>query len=293
MCRAPYSSKLAAIHKKINVISSDTPTLVDWTTNDQMWDDFTQNLVLNNSDLVCLHVMGGEPLYHKKFLQLIKECVAQSKTDFHVTFVTNGTIWLDELASLLPKFKSVSIEISVENLHHTNDYVRNGSNFQIVQQNILRLLQTKTQNTSIILRSVPQALSIMHYDSLIDFAIEHKLCIDSNVLVEPRELSLDVLPHTVKQNIAKHLKTKYADLLYYQQDKFSITDVRHQNNFLQQISHQIQQIIYFLSRPEPDDIEDIQIKFVRYNKNFDRLTNFTFDQCYPELVKHYEKYYNC
>lgn len=293
MCKATYSSKVADIHKKINIIPSDTPTLLDWTLNDEMWNDFLQNLVVNNSELVCLHFMGGEPLYHKKFLQLIKECVAQSKTDFHLTFVTNATIFPDELIELLSKFKSVSIEISVENLHPTNDYIRNGSNFQLIQKHILKLVQEKTQNISIILRSVPQALSIIHYDTLIDFAIEHKLCIDSNVLVDPRELSLDVLPWTAKQNIVKHLETKYSNFLEHQQNKFSVTNVRHQTNFLQHISHHIRRIIDLLLKPEPDDIEQLQIKFVRYNQSFDQQTDNTFEQCYPELAKYYEKYYNC
>lgn len=292
MCSAKFSSKVAAVHKKMNVVSADAPTLVDWTSNNEMWEDFSQNLVLNNAELVCLHFMGGEPLYHEKFFQLIKDCVDQDKTDFHLTFVTNGTSWPEKLTWMLSKFRSVTIEISLENLHITNNYVRHGSDYQLIQSNLLELLSIKTDTISIVLRPVPQALSIEHYDSLIDFAIQHKLHIDANVLVTPRELSIVVLPKSIKKLIINKFKTKYAHMLGVDA-QLDVRNIRNQEKLQSQISYHIQRIIDFLSEPEPDDIEDLRCKFVRYNQNFDRATATKFEQYYPDLLDFYEKYYNC
>jgi len=291
MCNPSLSSKLSIIYKKINIISKNTPTLLDWTEDKDLWQDFSENLILGNTDLICLHFMGGEPLYHEKFYQLLETCVARSKTDFHITFVTNGTIWNPELVNTLSKFKSVAVEISLENFHKTNNYIRNGADFEVVRQNIIKLLDNKTDNISVVLRTVPQALSIQHYDTVIDFALEHNLHIDANMLFDPFELSISVLPQKCKQEIIEKLNSKYADFLSRYGGKFLVQEIRNQTQQKTQMTYHIQKIIRLLSAVESDNIEDLRYKFVDYNQKFDQVTGTSFRSYYPDLVDFYEKYH--
>jgi MoaA/NifB/PqqE/SkfB family radical SAM enzyme len=289
MCTPDSSSKLTSTYKKINLISKNTPNLIDWTMDESKWNDFLQNLVVDNNDLICLHFMGGEPLYHDKFYKLLNTCIEHKKTDFHITFVTNGTIWPSNLVEVLSKFKSATVEISVENFHETSNYIRHGSDFKVIQHNIIKILSTKTDNISVVLRTVPQALSVQHYDTLIDFALTHCLSIDSNMLFTPEELSISVLPHEVKERVIEKFKQKYFDLLS-SDIEFTVQDIRNRSHLKQQMKNHIQKIIHMLSMPEQDNIEQLRSKFINYNRKFDQVTKCDFFTYYPDLKDFYEKY---
>lgn len=289
-CVPELSSKLASTYKKINILPKNQPILLDWTKDQTRWLDFLNNLVLNNSSLICLHFMGGEPLYHEKFYQLLDECVARDRTDFHLTFVTNGTIWKPDLIKTLSKFKSVTVEISLENLHQTNNYIRQGSDYQQVQSQIEHLLSNKTNNMAVVLRTVPQALSVEHYDTVIDFVIAHQLHIDSNMLFNPPELAISVLPQSYKQQIKNKLVSKYQTFLLQHSDQYNVTDVRNQYRWQKQVAYHIEKIIKMLSAPEPDNVELLRSKFIKYNCQLDQVADTDFQTHYPALKMLYEKY---
>jgi MoaA/NifB/PqqE/SkfB family radical SAM enzyme len=289
-CMPELSSKLASTYKKINILPKDQPTLLDWTKDQNRWLDFLNNLVLNNSRLICLHFMGGEPLYHEKFYQLLDKCVEHDRTDFHITFVTNGTIWKPDLIKTLSKFKSVTVEVSLENLHQTNNYIRQGSDYRQIQSQIDFLLSNKTNNMTVVLRTVPQALSVEHYDTVIDFAIARQLHIDSNMLFNPPELTISVLPQLYKQQIKNKLISKYQTFLSQCNTQYNVEDVRNRHRWQNQIAYHIEKIIKMLSAPEPDNIELLQSKFIKYNCRLDQVADTDFQKNYPSLKELYEKY---
>jgi sulfatase maturation enzyme AslB (radical SAM superfamily) len=281
MCFPAYSSQLADAYKKIDWMSKDEPTLLDWTVDDDKWNEFLE-LVKNNDQLLFLHFMGGEPLYHKRFYQFINWCIDNDKTDFHLTFVTNGTIYKEDLFEKLKYFKSVQIEISIENMHETNDYVRMGSDYKTIQENILKFV---SKGIPIVLRTVPQALSIMHYDTILDFALEHKLVFDSNVLDNPQYLKCFVLPKDLKNEIVAKIRSKYMHILS-SDEKISPSAIRS----LHGIKNQIESLLVRLEEIEPDNIEELRQKFVSYNKELDKISTTKFVDMYPKLLNFYAKY---
>lgn len=281
MCFPAYSSQLADAYKKINWMSKDEPTLLDWTIDDNKWNEFLE-LVKNNNHLMALHFMGGEPLYHKRFYEFIDWCIENNKTDFHLTFVSNGTIFKESLVDKLKHFKSIQIEISIENMHETNDYVRMGSDYKTIQENILKFV---SKGIPIVLRTVPQALSIMHYDTILDFALEHKLVFDSNVLDNPQYLKCFVLPNDLKNEIAANIRSKYMHILS-SDEKISPSAIRSVHG----IKNQIESLLVRLEESEPDNIEHLRQEFVRHNIELDKVSELKFTEMYPELLNFYAKY---
>lgn len=140
-----------------------------------------------------------------------------------IYLVTNGTIYKEEFFEKLKKFKSVQIEISVENMHVSNDYIRMGSDFKTTQENILKY---NGHGIPIILRTVPQALSIGNYDTIIDFAIENKLVFDSNILYNPAHLKCFILPKSEKTLIADKIRSKYIHILSANNDRNDVAMIR-------------------------------------------------------------------
>jgi len=286
MCFPEFSSQLKSNYIKLKLID-DNNTLIDWTNDEKKWLQFL-DIVKNSNQLLSIHFMGGEPLYHKKFFEFINWCVDINRTDFHLTFVTNGSIYNKDLLDKFKLFKSVHIEISAENFHTSNDYIRTGSNFQLIKNNILSFINNIHDNTRIVLRTVPQALSIQHYDTIIDFALENKIPIDSNFLSNPDFLKINVLPKELKQKISKKFKNKYASILEQTENQTNYLNlVRHETKA---IENHIKSIMILLEEKEPDDIEDLREKFIQHNKIFDKLSKLKFKDVYPDLVDFYAKY---
>lgn len=282
MCFPMYSSQLTEAYKKIGWMETTEPTLTDWTVDDNKWNDFLK-LVENNNQLVSLHFMGGEPLYHKRFYEFVDWCIDNEKTDFHLTFVTNGSVYKEDLFNKLLKFKSVQIEISIENMHETNNYIRMGFDLKEIQKNILKFA---SKEIPIILRTVPQALSIEHYETILDFALEHNLGFDSNILDNPKYLKCYVLPKELKTEIANKLRSKYMHILTATSE---LNEVVHYRSPIG-IKKHIETILVVLEETEPSDIEDLRHKFVEHNKQLDNVSDLKFKDIYPKLFDFYEKY---
>jgi len=290
MCNPQFSSNLTTVMKKINLISNDTPTLLDWTKDSSKWKEFC-NLVLDNTELICLHFMGGEPLYNKKFYEFIDLCIDNNRTNFNLTFVTNGTFFNTSLIEKLKKFKSVAIEISVENFHITNDYIRMGSNYKNVQKNIKFLLRRCGPTIDVVLRTVPQALSIMHYYTLIDFALENNISIDFNLLSSHPFLKIFVLPDNIKQIIIDDLQSKYGYLLNYKISNIErLINIRSTSKLKEQMTSHIESLLELLNEPVGDNINELRQQFIKFNSKFDQESNFKFLELYPELQNFYHEY---
>jgi len=293
MCSAGSSTKLANLLVKSQILPKSTKILQDWTRDPNRWNDFCNNLVLNNHSLVCLHFMGGEPLVNDKFFEILQRCVDQGRTNFHVTFVTNGTIWDDSHMQLLSNFKSASIEVSIENFHPSNNYIRIGSDYEQIKSNIESMIKSAGEKISVVLRTVPQALSILHYDTVIDFALIHGINIDYNLLLDPANLKISILPSVVRQQIIDHLTCKYHTLLSDNTNNSIVTKInnlRSPDQHQQQLVLHIRELISILQQPDSDNIEQLRKEFAIYNRTLDREVGLRFQDVYPSLAEFYEKY---
>lgn len=284
-CNPGLSSKVVSVFKRADLIDSQTPVKVDWTKDKQKWDSFV-SLVIDNPDLVSLHFMGGEPLLHDKFYELLDLFIDNQKTDFHLTFVTNGTVFKDNLIEKLKRFKSVQVEVSIENLHKTNEYIRIGSDIEQIKNNIKLFSKHKSEKFTIALRTVPQALSIQHYDTIVDFAIENQITIDSNVIHDPEFLKIFVLPADVKLKTIDHLTSKYKELIDRDliSNAESVLLFRNNTEFLKSIADHLHFILTLLKEKEPENIDVLRAQFVEFNKKLDTATGLNFNSIYEFRV---------
>ncbi len=284
MCNAFNSSKIADQRKKLNMIPVDTVTLLDWTTDDSLWQSFLE-LVQDNSQLLSVHFMGGEPLVHRRFFEFVDWCIDNQYTDFDLNFVTNCTVYNQDLVDKLLKFRSVQIEVSVENFADSNDYIRIGSNYNQVKINIEKYLGLRSKNVSVVLRPVPQALSIGDYHTLIDFAIQHQIIIDNNNLTHPNFLRVVVLPKTYRNELATKFKQRYAEWVT---SDYQFINLRDQAKFADNLKQHINYLLMLLDEQEPANILELRQQFVKFNQTLDQQDLFL--QVYPELANFYHEH---
>jgi sulfatase maturation enzyme AslB (radical SAM superfamily) len=276
MCAPECSTRLDRDWRNAGIISTP-PLHHDWTKT-KAWDEFCQHL-LSNSHVVCLHIMGGEPLYHKRFEELIDILIANNHTDFHFTFVTNGTIYRESLIEKLQRFRSVAIEISIEGVGLDNQYIRYHSDTNDTLQNIKQFCKNESETFTVVLRTVPQALSVMGYHDLLDFAVQNQLCVDSNVMTRPDFLRANILPDEIKQ-IAIHNLQRFITATP-NQDLGSI-NLRNPSRLAQNISMNAQFVIKQLNAP-CDDVMSKRRQFIDFCNRLDQSRSLDLRACVPGL----------
>ena len=285
MCNPRDSSLLTATLGKATIIPLQQEILQDWTQG-PAWTQFCEHL-LNNDEIVCLHVMGGEPLYHKRFRELLTLLQDKKHTNFHLTFVTNGSIYDSSIISLLANFKSVVIEISIDGIGNVNNYIRHTSNSEQIVNNIKSWCKHITKNFDIVLRSVPQVLSAINYDQLLEFADNNNLIIDSNDLINPNFMHLNILPNNLKQQVKDKISNKvlHTDCA----DTVRDINVRDNSDVLHSLQKNAKLVIAQLDS-KCQDIENKRLEFVDYCVKFDRYRGFNIRDYIPELLDFMNEY---
>lgn len=97
-----------------------------------------KNNIIESTDLSYLRfikMLGGEPLMEQeKFISILKKCNLEELT---ILLVTNTTLVPNsELTTLLKKCRKVMIQLSVDSYGPINDFLRKGSNWNTVEDNI-------------------------------------------------------------------------------------------------------------------------------------------------------------
>jgi organic radical activating enzyme len=283
MCYPKNSTKLQVMLQHTQKTQSPMFGLLDWTAG-PAWHDFCQHL-LDNNDIMCLHVMGGEPMYHKKFKEMLELLCLNQHTDFHFSVVTNGTIYDQHLIDMLTNFRSVQIEISIEAIDTTNDYIRHGHSVESIKSNIQKFLRNKSDRCEVVLRTVPQALSAPSYHKILQYCLDNDIIVDSNVMFEPDFLCSNVLPDDIKDTVKSLLQ------YYITKDPPTLQDInlRNTDRVRASISNNAKFFISQMDQPVAD-IEKKRRKLAEYCKSWDQYRRFRIDQYMPELADFLYRY---
>jgi hypothetical protein len=177
----------------------------------------------------------------------------------------------------------------LESIHANNHYIRQGSNTVQVLNNI----QWLRENTDfqIVLRSVPQLLSVNNYDQYIRWAADQNLSIQSIPLTAPRYLAVNVLPFELRQKLVDQYQQLKEDLALTNTTKFStITTGRDTSRLHQQLIRECDMIINLLLSPAPADVELLRKELVSWLIRWDREYALDARNTYPEYREFLDYY---
>jgi len=285
MCSPNSSYKLAADYKALGWITD--ARRLNWTDDQELWDDFCSTLLA--TDLVSLHIIGGEPTINKRFRQLIDLFVANNRTDFSFSFTTNCMHSLDDLWDKLAKFKRVEIGMSVETVNHTNDYIRYGSNINTLLTNIAHYRATAPENVAFVVRTVPTLLTINYYSQLIDWCLDNNFLIDSYFATDPVWQQIRLLPDSVKQ----HLQTEFQNqldgyLALAKHRQTGLTNYRNQSHVLENLTSEVRAALASVALGNQDP--DLAAKSVLHFKQLDTMRGNSVVKNFPMLQEFFESY---
>jgi hypothetical protein len=287
MCNPYASSRIATQHRQWGILDRGTQ---DWTQDQDTWEKFLQEL-LDTPQLKNIHFMGGETLIQPRFRELIDFLHAHGRTDLCISFVTNGTVYDDDLVKKLKSFQRVGIEVSIEAMDAVNSYVRQGTDTDLVITHIQRYIaECNGSSITLTLRPAPGLLTVKSYWQVIEYALEHALLIKSNLCTDPAFLHINILPDDLKHRY----RQSYVDLLSrWDLSQFTLAQDSNEsdpNNYRSVAANQARQIINLLKSPPPNDQEDLLQQLVGHLRRWDPVYDLDARSVYPELQPILDRY---
>lgn len=288
MCQPTASTTIASQQVKWGMSQSRQYLGTDWTRNPSVWASFKQQ-ILAIENLNNVHFMGGETLLTDQLEDLVDTMIAHERFNVSFSFVTNGTVFRADLINKLKQFKRVGIEISIETVTDHNAYQRQGTDTAQVLKHIEQYQKLCDQSSvTVTLRSAPSLLSIGYYHTLLNYALQHKILVRSNLCYDPEFLYAVNLPQTVKQQY----KISYLDLLA----KLDAIDTRTDynandpHNFQLAVKRQAEMCVEILSTASPTNADAQLQLMVEHCKRWDQVYGYDARTLYPELTQIWDRY---
>lgn len=222
---------------------------------------------------------GGEPMLHPNFIKFL-DVIIQGGNETHITLdIFTNTSWVpkDKVISRLNKFKRVKIWLSIDGVGPIQDYVRNGSSWDKVEQsaNTWCELESKSPDTySIILTPTLNMYNVLTFTDVVDWWImlrsEYNLPLGTrqqpgdlvtSIVYFPKCLSVKNLPE--KEKLIEKLKT------YRTQNSNMLTE-----KVIRKIEKLLEKHI---------DTEIDLTEFVQFTKDLDKLRSQSFKESNPLL----------
>ena len=210
MCSPPYSTTWQHMVKK-NTLDIEITNNKSLSIN-QVFAD------VNITNLKLIKYLGGEPFImpetEKLFKFLDKQNIIQN---INFETATNVTVFPKKLLKYLKKFKKVFIEFSIEGIGEVGEYIRYGKSWKIIDKNIKKWLENKSDNMELSTFTTVQAYNIHHIHEIKEYAKQNDLKFYSSVLRVPEFLSINVLPKKYIDKIKNKSNEKY--LKQYKENK--------------------------------------------------------------------------
>jgi len=222
MCLPQLSSGVTKVWEAIG-----RPTLPDYG-----YDEQADNYIRKNINIISyIDCIGGEPFYNKKFIELI-DFITATPACRHITlFVnTNGLFMNDEMIDKLKHFKEAVIMVSLDAIGKGYEYIRVGSSFDSVADNVCRL---KEHGITVMIGSTYSVLSLCEQHELrvwckiMDLPMTQGQVVHQPEELHPSNLPKELYPYLIDEDLHNFNSDVKIDCLSFikQLDDYWGTDI--------------------------------------------------------------------
>jgi len=159
-------------------------------------------------DLVHLEVTGGEPMASPENIKVLELLISSGRaSEITILLNTNGTLYNKKFVDLLLPFKSVTICISIDDLHDRLEYERYPTEWNVVQDNIQKFLKLRSENSNVFLTLCPTVsnFNVYYLNEYVEWAKQLDIHIYFNILHYSPSHSIKNLPDHLKDIVAEKL----------------------------------------------------------------------------------------
>jgi MoaA/NifB/PqqE/SkfB family radical SAM enzyme len=221
---------------------------------------------------------GGEPLTDPTHYRIL-EMLGPYSSNIEIKYATNLTSLGKGKRNIFeywPKFKSVAVNISIDGLDKSYEYIRGNAAWLELVENIKKIQQIP--NVSRIVGAVAvQVSNVLILDEMIEYFLDDiGIVFYTNMVNYPNVLSAQVLPRELQQMAIDRLiiaKTKIKDYAL----------VKRYPMLLTLTENQIDSIINYLNSKNQNEK---WLDCVEYNRRLDLTRNQSFFEVTPEFKKY-------
>lgn len=290
-CRMCQSQNSSAIYKELQDEELYTQEERDFIVSQSHWNDFSDYTQpwFDDSDFLDtveewlpnvnrLYFTGGEPTIIQRVYWILEKCVELNlNQNIDLVFNSNMTNIQPRFLDLIAKFKSVLMCLSVDGYSETNNYIRSGSTWSIVDKHI-RDYATSDVVGNLLFSPVVQIYNILDITDLIDYAerihTETGRRIEFSFLLNnyPKCLDIRNLPKDIRQEAIKRIENWLATSKYFKDDERNLAT--------------LQGIINALGDDQVNEDADTQMQlFKEYTELLDKKRNQSIEQSAPDLYR--------
>lgn len=264
MCSPMFSSKLAELVKKSPIIES---MLIYEKLNKFSFDMLGDSM----SELRFVSFMGGEPLFNKDFVNIIRNLKQQAKRLKVIVFSTNMTVLNIPVFDELKDISHPVLLVSLDGPKNINNYIRAGSDYDSIVNNI-KYVAKNYPNVQWTISCTTSALNVGYLPEYIESI--HHLENDTGIKLEKIGNSLVYDPHPLHPaSLPDHVKELYRKkLLNFDSTKCTIPSS-------QSI---IDSGLYMLDLPPEGD--QTPENFYKFITEYDRILGTDYKTLYPEFI---------
>ena len=292
MCKPIWSSRVQQHHEKLHKVEPaifEKPIVFkNWSDDKQLVEKFVNGLEQIGPDLKYVHFLGGETLYMQAFWDISTRMIdigLANNTTIGIT--TNCTLYNSRVESMIKKFKTVNLGLSIESVTPLNDYIRWPAEIEVIKTNIKKYIALREDNDlHLSLRITPNVLSIYHLDQLIDWMIENDIMAEScNILCDPVQLKTELLPDDLRQDVL-HKLNSVVNKHGLQRPKTAMINRRIQKRSQEAINNVIFEYIDFVENyKELDNITEQRKNLVKYLSAYENMRDNNILEYLPEYEK--------
>lgn len=241
-----------------------------FASKDELLDFIKRNL----DGLESVYIAGGEPLLEKVHLDFLDLLIENNRGDILLTYNTNLTSIHPFKNSLIERwghFDQVVIDASIDSHGEKNDYIREGSKWKDIEENLVELSQVSNIQTRIY--CTISKFNILTLCESLNYWIENKLIKESNIIFNileyPELYNIRSLGKKQKIQVEESFK-KYSKHIFQNYDMGGALN----------ISSQLKSLLKYLNGA---DLSHLEIDFIKRCNRLDDLRERNWTQVFPEL----------
>lgn len=251
---------------------ANKPYLDKFTDNPEWWSNLEKLLPYFRR----VEFAGGEPLMdptHYKILDMLKPYGHQIEIKYATNGTTTGIKGGRNIHDYWPHFKSVAVNVSIDGLDASYEYIRGNGVFNDVAANI-KVIQAIPNVSRVVGAVAVQVSNIMILDRMIEkFLDEMDIVFYTNMVKYPNVLSIQAMPMELKQVAALRL--------HLLKDKIPDYKMIKKHPILEQITRkQIEGVVNFMFAKDESHLWQDTIEF---NKRLDASRSQSFTDVTPEF----------
>ena len=298
MCWPHFSSQIYKEQVQFNLKNekvwyNSLEEILPWWENKKFWKNLKDLLI----DNIELNFVGGEPSLHEDMYDILQYlCEKDIAKSVSLKITTNLTNLQERFIKFLPYFKNVNIDVSIDGVGKTQEYIRYPSKWSIIEKNLLSL--TKIKNDKMIL-TISTCVQIYNIFTLIDLMKWYvhftfkppdilQMGLMLNLVYDPSRLNIKNLNDKGKKIAEKYLR---ECLIYIRQNAIDNIDIvkpeinkndKWKWHQYRDLRERIKGIINYMNSNERNEQESKD--FIDYTKQLDNHREQNFNEVIPNYI---------